>query len=486
MAAEPFNSLGGYTVGIPPVAVIDANGNVVTNIFTSGNVAAGNIYADFYHYANGDPLSISAAGSNTQIQYNSNGVFGASANFTFNSVTNLLTTTNLNVPGLTNLGNVSNVTILGGVNGYFLQTDGNGVLSWAAGGGGGGNGSPGGANTQIQFNDAGLFGGSPQFTFNKTSNTLNVTNVTTTGLVNLGSVSNITVTGGNSGYVLSTDGTGNLSWIAGGGGGNGIPGGSNTEVQFNDAGSFGGNAAFTFNDATGILSVPTIRATTLANITGNLRVSGNANFSGAANINLGTVSNVKITGGVNGYVLTTDGAGNLSWSAGGGGGNGSPGGTNTQVQFNSSGTFGASPYLTFNDVTNTLNVAGNLIANTFTIGSGVFQFCRSNVYFATTVTTSNTALITFDANTFSSLDFTIIATNNTLGYRQVSKLSAVLYQSTLHYNEYSTLNINGYVGNFSVGYNAGNIITPASATLYVVPASASSTVYKIMITLYEP
>ena len=36
--------------------------------------------------------------------------------------------------------------------------------------------------------------------------------------------------------------------------------------------------------------------------------------------NLGNIGNVKITGGSTGYVMTTDGAGNLSWATGGGGG----------------------------------------------------------------------------------------------------------------------------------------------------------------------
>lgn len=51
-------------------------------------------------------------------------------------------------------------------------------------------------------------------------------NVTTpdlsvTGLSNLGNVANITITGGSNGYVLTTDGAGNLSWGVGGGGGSG-------------------------------------------------------------------------------------------------------------------------------------------------------------------------------------------------------------------------------------------------------------------------
>ena len=31
MAAEPFNSLGGFTVGIPPVSIVDESGNIITN-----------------------------------------------------------------------------------------------------------------------------------------------------------------------------------------------------------------------------------------------------------------------------------------------------------------------------------------------------------------------------------------------------------------------------------------------------------------------
>lgn len=59
-------------------------------------------------------------------------------------------------------------------------------------------------------------------------------------------------------------------------------------------------------------------------VTGNITViiddSGNVStpdltVSGVSH--LGDVANVKITGGVANYVLTTDGTGNLSWSAGG-------------------------------------------------------------------------------------------------------------------------------------------------------------------------
>ena len=46
------------------------------------------------------------------------------------------------------------------------------------GGGGGGSTSPGGSDTQIQFNDGGSFGGDSGLTYNKTTDTLSVTNLT--------------------------------------------------------------------------------------------------------------------------------------------------------------------------------------------------------------------------------------------------------------------------------------------------------------------
>lgn len=535
MASELFNAVGGYSVGIPAVAVIDANGNVVTNVLTTGNVFAAYIYSDNFRYANGSPLSVNAAGANNQVQFNNDGAFGASTNFTFNSSSNLLTTANLTVTQKTNLGQIGNVTILGGNNGWFLQTDGNGVLSWAAGGGGGGNGNPGGANSQIQYNDNGSFGANPQFTFNEVTNTLNVPNINATTVVaNLtGIASNanvaVTVSQANQPNITSLGTLSNLSVtgtvIAGQFQGNGIgltyiPAANlvgsvpladyvtqGDQSNITNVGSLLGltvlgNIAASGNttagnvNVSGALTGSNLIISANANISGNLRVlgsgtlrvTGNANLAGSPNINLGTLSNIHIDGGVNGYVLTTDGTGNLTWSAGGngGGGNGTPGGANTQIQYNDSGDFGGSPYLTFNELTNTLNVAGNLIANTIEIGSGVFKFCKSSVHFATTASAANTALYSLEANSVSSVDFTIIATDSIAGNRQVSKLSAVLYQSTLHYNEYSTLNVNGYVGNFTVGYDPGNIITPATATLYVEPTNINLSTYKILITRYEP
>jgi hypothetical protein len=80
--------------------------------------------------------------------------------------------------------------------------------------GGSSNSSPGGSNTQIQYNDAGIFGGSPDLVYDTNNTTLTANNITVTSSINLGDVSNVTIQGGSANYVLKTDGTGNLSWVA--------------------------------------------------------------------------------------------------------------------------------------------------------------------------------------------------------------------------------------------------------------------------------
>lgn len=59
----------------------------------------------------------------------------------------------------------------------FLRDDG----TWAVPAGTGG--TPGGADTNVQYNDAGAFGGEAAFAYNKTTNTLTVENISMTGSI---------------------------------------------------------------------------------------------------------------------------------------------------------------------------------------------------------------------------------------------------------------------------------------------------------------
>jgi len=99
-----------------------------------------------------------AGGTNTQVQFNNNGALGGVANTSFAS-------------GNLTFTNLANLKINGGVNAYYLQTDGAGSLTWAAGGTPTGSGVPSGANTQIQLSDgSGAFDSGAGFTFDNVSN----------------------------------------------------------------------------------------------------------------------------------------------------------------------------------------------------------------------------------------------------------------------------------------------------------------------------
>ena len=108
--------------------------------------------------------------------------------------TQYLNTTYANI-GTATIGNIGNLTIpvgnihiLGGTNGYVLQTDGTGNLTWTAQTGGSGNAVPAGANTQIQYNDAGNLGATAGFTFDNVTNTLQVPGVSTSSVFNFNGV----------------------------------------------------------------------------------------------------------------------------------------------------------------------------------------------------------------------------------------------------------------------------------------------------------
>jgi hypothetical protein len=100
-----LNAVGGARITATSVGA-----NITGTLGVSANLSALGLLTDNLYYANGTAWDFAQpAGSNTQIQYNDGaGGFGASANFAFNSATNVLTVTgNANVTNQLNLGNVS-------------------------------------------------------------------------------------------------------------------------------------------------------------------------------------------------------------------------------------------------------------------------------------------------------------------------------------------------------------------------------------------
>lgn len=137
-----------------PFAGTYSNANVASYLLTNNaNIAASNIIltGDVY-WANSQPFT----------HYSNSDVSSYLPTFAGN-----LNPGNLNVTTTT-------VKLTGGTNGQFLQTDGAGNVTWAAvvAANVGGNAAAAGANTQVQFNDDGVFGGDSTLTFNKTSKIL--------------------------------------------------------------------------------------------------------------------------------------------------------------------------------------------------------------------------------------------------------------------------------------------------------------------------
>jgi len=92
MAIKAFNSVAGFSVGETPANIILSNGYITTNGATfTANIAALGVLTDNLYYANGVPWDLQEpAGANTQIQFNDDQDFGASANLTFDTATSNL------------------------------------------------------------------------------------------------------------------------------------------------------------------------------------------------------------------------------------------------------------------------------------------------------------------------------------------------------------------------------------------------------------
>lgn len=187
---------------------------------------------------------------------------------------------------------------------------------------------------------------------------------------------------------------------------------SNTAIKITALPNIGNNIApSTLIPVVNMAGVPTTQKANLQ-ITGNLILAGagTANFVPAALANLaytvvnsnqanitrlGTlnINTLKVVGGVNGYILQTDGTGNLAWVSGGGSGNGVVGGSNTQVQFNNAGDFGGATGFTFDNTSNILTVVGNIDF------SGDPSAAPSLNDFFSVTSAANFAIVTDNANT---------------------------------------------------------------------------------------
>jgi hypothetical protein len=290
---NPFS--GGYSLG-NSIARWD---NVFANTANiDGNVSAGNVLTNNLLYANGQPWDLQeAAGANKEIQYNDgSNNFGASANFTFDYGTNLLTVNgnaqfnNANLGNLAtaNFVNVSSNTTTNNLT-VNLQLDGNtanftgNIIALNAN-----LGNLVTANYANFANDlavqGNVVGANVVIANSFTSNGGTIDFATNNPNVNLGAVGNVHITGGSASQYLQTDGLGNLTWTTADTSGiaNGTSNVSIPDLNGNVNTSVNGNANVFVVTGTG------------ANVNGNLDASGNLTVQNANLGNLATANYANI------------------------------------------------------------------------------------------------------------------------------------------------------------------------------------------------
>lgn len=320
------------------VVTVNSYGNFVVGTIESSNAILGN--------ANIGNISVTGTiASVGNISTNENLIGNVLAN-------------NLDVSGTATVATVNDIKIGGGLNGYYLVTDGTGNLSWVSGGGTG-NGVVGGANTQIQFNDGtGNFAGAPGFTFDSVSNVLSTPgNIASAGNVSasyfIGNGSQLT--GLN--FSAISNGTSNVS----------IPS-TNGNVNISAA----GNANIVVVTGTG------------ANVTGTFNLSGNANVG-----NLGTGGLIVATGNVTGGNLVTSGTLSVTGNANVGNISSTTGAFTTVA---GALTTAAQPNVTSVGTLTSLGVSGNTTSNNISSNNYVIVGANSSITAAGTTQGTATQL----------------------------------------------------------------------------------------------
>jgi hypothetical protein len=351
---------GVVTAGNLTVSGKSTLGNI-GNISITGGTVGQFIKTDGAGNLSFTSATTAAGGSNSQVQFNSNGAFEGSNALTFSSSSNTLTATNFagngaglsglaaaNISGSANLtglivtgtsvlGDITNVRVTGGTNGQVLRTDGTGNLSWGTGSTGniGATNLDGNANTYL----AGDGTWKTYATGNIISTNLNgnaqeiLTGAGTyIAAANTGATGNIAVLNlsGNANTYL--DGSGNWTTLV-------IPNIGNIANL-----SLSGNAN-TYLDGSGNWTAITLDPTRIVNGNSNVSITSNGGnvtvgINGTANIvqiheggvavdgylettsrvypeslEVVNIANLIIPGGNSGEVLSTNGTGVLSWKA---------------------------------------------------------------------------------------------------------------------------------------------------------------------------
>ena len=284
------------------------------------------------------------------------------------------------------------------------------------------------------------------------STNASIANLAVTTTSNLGAVGNIYISGGTANYVLQTNGSGTLTWVAqsGGGGGNTsniANGNSNVSIATsggNVTTSVAGNANILIVTGTGVNVAGTL------NTTGNL-TAGNISASGSG----GNITNANV---VSANLFVGSGA-NLTSLAG-------ANVTGTVPLATTAGTVttAAQPNITSTGTLTSLAVTGNITSGNANLGNLVTaNFFTGNGYLLTGVGNA-TAIVNGNSNV------SIPSANGNVNISAVGNANIIVVTGT-GVNVAGTLNTTGNLtaGNISASGSGGNITNAnvISANLFV-------------------
>jgi hypothetical protein len=415
--AISFNALTGNLTTALLNVVGNANvGNIgaTTAVITTGNITTINSgllqngNSNITITANGN-VSVTAAGGTTELVITSTGVNVAGT---------------LNASGNANVGNLGTAGLIvatGNVTGGNLTTGGEVVAT--------GNVTAG----NLYAN----------------SGTLGVTTLNVSGESNLNSVGNVYISGGNANQLLQTDGAGNLSWTDPNGG-----------YFLHTQSSANTTWTVTHNLNRQYVTVEAIDAN------GN-SYTGRYDYPTISYTNANALT-MTFTSAVAGYAAVTGGGTNINSVSVG---NSTPGGVNTQVQFNDAGVLAGSSGLVYDKTTGTLtatlysgsganltNIAGANVTGQVSFAATANAVAGSNVTGAVAFATTANAVA--GANVSGAVAFATTA--NAVAGANVS--GAVSFATTA--NAVAGANVSGTVSQATtvMGATQNNITTLGALT----------------------
>jgi hypothetical protein len=328
MAVRPLNSIAGFSTGDPAVLVVQANGDITTTNLTANGVSNLGPISNVRITGGSTGQAITTDGTGNLVFSTISSESNRAAVMPYLIPTGESYIVNENFQGLYSQA----ITIDGEleVDGMLIE-----IVDTVAS-----------EDTQVLYDNNGIPTGNAGFTFASYNGNLGVPgNINVTGSV---------IPGADDIYDL---GRANARWRNGYFGGNTIY--LDTATISVDANGF---LVFT-NEVGGTFTVEGTEQTSTTEIengNSNVKVYANGNVattvSGVANVLVVTTAGANLTGNLTTGGIKTDNllyANGQPWNLGG-----DPGGSNTQIQFNNNGDFGASANLTFNSTTNTLALSG--------------------------------------------------------------------------------------------------------------------------------